>query len=410
MKKAFLILVSVLGLCAAFTESAPGLGFAIVDHDALATARGDAFTATADNPSAIYYNPAGISQLEGTQFRIGSYFVAPESTFTPLGSTRDYSNDWRITPVPNFYFTSNPNGGPISLGLAVNLPFGFSIEYPDNTPFRDLIIEGGITYLRFNPVLSVQVTKSLSIAAGPTINWSQADLKRGVFSVGDEFKFKGRGLAVGATFGILWQPWEQHSFGLTYRSPTKVHYHGTSYLRTNDMTVATPFGPFVVPGISLDENADASIQFPQSIAIGYSFRPTPSWNIEANVEWTDWDSLNDVILVQTTLPDTVLPFNYQSSFYYKIGATYYCPGGFNVSAGYLFAGNSVPNADYTPAVPDSNHHVFSAGIGQKWKNIEWNLAYQFTFGPDHRVINGTSADGTYEFMSNAISLSFGYRF
>src|SRR5213083_2807851 len=39
------------------------LGIRIADQDARATARGNAFTATADNPSAIYYNPAGITQL-----------------------------------------------------------------------------------------------------------------------------------------------------------------------------------------------------------------------------------------------------------------------------------------------------------------------------------------------------------
>ena len=44
-------------------------GFRLPDQDAFATARGEAFAATADNASAIYYNPAGISQLEGFNFR-----------------------------------------------------------------------------------------------------------------------------------------------------------------------------------------------------------------------------------------------------------------------------------------------------------------------------------------------------
>ena len=40
-------------------------GFRLPDQDAFATARGEAFVATADNPSAIYYNPAGITQIRG---------------------------------------------------------------------------------------------------------------------------------------------------------------------------------------------------------------------------------------------------------------------------------------------------------------------------------------------------------
>jgi long-chain fatty acid transport protein len=39
-----------------------GLGIALPDQDAFATARGNAFVATANDPAAVYYNPAGISQ------------------------------------------------------------------------------------------------------------------------------------------------------------------------------------------------------------------------------------------------------------------------------------------------------------------------------------------------------------
>ncbi len=397
------------GLILAPPENAFALGFAVADHDGFATSRGDAFTATADNPSAVYYNPAGITQLDGTNFRIGSYFVAPLSKFTPTGSTRNYENSDDFLSVPNFYATTQIQGGPVSLGLGINMPFGFQIEYPDETPFRDLIVKGGIIYVRVNPVIAVQLTKSLSVAAGPAFDYSESKLERGILTPGDFFKFKGSGMAVGATVGVLWQPYEQHSFGLTYRAPTHVDYGGNTHLRTNDMIVPTEFGPITVPGVSIHEEANGSIDFPQSIVVGYSFRPTPRWNFEVNVEWTDWDSLNTVTLSQPS-GNLHVPFNFSSSFYYQVGGTYYCPGGFNLSAGYFFAENSVPSKDFTPAVPDSDHHVFNVGVGQKYNDLEWNLAYQFTYGPERTVINGTSADGSYEFISHAFSVSIGYSF
>src|SRR3954453_8358091 len=40
-----------------------GLGFRIPNLDAESTAKGNAVIATADNPSALYYNPAGITQI-----------------------------------------------------------------------------------------------------------------------------------------------------------------------------------------------------------------------------------------------------------------------------------------------------------------------------------------------------------
>src|SRR5207302_10244043 len=55
------------------------LGIRIPDQNPEATARGDAFAATADNPSAIYYNPAGITQLDGTRALLGAYAITSEA-------------------------------------------------------------------------------------------------------------------------------------------------------------------------------------------------------------------------------------------------------------------------------------------------------------------------------------------
>ena len=73
-------------------------GFRLPDQDAFATARGEAFAATADNASAIYYNPAGISQLQGWNFRGGIYGIyLPLSYKSPTGGTFGHRADSRRT-------------------------------------------------------------------------------------------------------------------------------------------------------------------------------------------------------------------------------------------------------------------------------------------------------------------------
>lgn len=42
--------------------------------DAAAVGMGDAFVGEADRPSAIYYNPAGITQLDSIEFSAGLTF------------------------------------------------------------------------------------------------------------------------------------------------------------------------------------------------------------------------------------------------------------------------------------------------------------------------------------------------
>jgi long-chain fatty acid transport protein len=73
-------LVSIVAAALAFPVLSHGLGTRLASQDADAVARGEAFAATADNPSAVFYNPAGITQLDGVQVRMGTYAIALDVT------------------------------------------------------------------------------------------------------------------------------------------------------------------------------------------------------------------------------------------------------------------------------------------------------------------------------------------
>ena len=404
-------------IVACLPSAASALGIRIADQDSRATARGNAYTATADNPSAIYYNPAGISQLYapplslatgtgknavpveqdgegGLRLRMGVYAITLGSEVNLGGGTSSFDISHRWQAAASFYTTWKKENSPLTFGLGLYSPYGFGVWYAENSPFRQLAISGSVAYTSLNPVVSWQVTPTLSIAAGPTLNYAKVGLKRGIFAVGDAFEFEGTGWALGANAGILWKPHPMHSFGLMYRSETQVNFDGHA-------------NTFIPGFISNREPATANIVFPQNIVLGYSFRPTPKLNIEVNVDWTDWDRLNTVILNKGS-GNAALPFNWQSSFFYEFGATYKFDGGFSASAGYIYSENSVPNGSFNPIVPDSNRHIFSVGLGKQWKQWDIDLAYQYAHGPS-RTVTGLAA-GTYQFDSHAISISAGYRF
>src|ERR1043165_2358105 len=104
--KRFLVLSGLLALPA----GALALGIRLFDHDAFATARGDAFVATADNASAIYYNPAGITQLRGQNVRVTVYTVDVESRFEPSGGGSSLDSQNAFTPLPGIFYTWSPGG------------------------------------------------------------------------------------------------------------------------------------------------------------------------------------------------------------------------------------------------------------------------------------------------------------
>jgi len=386
---------------------ASGLGIAILNQDPTAYSRGNAFTATADNPSAIFYNPAGITQLPGGNVQFGLYGVTFDSNVKPVGGG-NFDTPNKLQSVPQFYATYVIPETRFSLGVGVYSPFGLGTEYPDNTPFRSLATYAKLIYITFNPVVAYKVTNTFSVAAGPTINYANADFRRGILVPGDEFRFGGDGYACGFALGAMWQPAQQHSFGLTYRSATKMDLYGNV-----DITSQTQF---LFP--SSRERATAHIDFPQQIIGGYSFRPTPQWNLEADVNWTDWSQDRNLTVREASGTNVLDMFGWHSEFTVSTGATYSFHNGLALSGGFFFCPGATPDANYTPSVPDTNLYCFTAGaeyhFNQHWRA---SLAYGFAYGQNHTVVNsaptspaGQTADGKYRFNGSGVSLAVGYSF
>lgn len=381
-----------------------GLGILLIDQDAQATARGNAFTATADNPSAIYYNPAGILQLAAPQFRGGIYGLTYQTSYqSPFGIKADSRRAYEASP--NLYYAAPLKGTPLAFGIGLYAPFGLSMKWPETTGFRSVAMDGSVQYLTLQPVIAWQVHRTLALGIGPTLNYARTDLKQGLspFVANDFFRFKGDDFAAGFSVGLRWQPVEKHAFGVTYRSATTVDYSG----HTDTVSFAS--------GLALRQDAKAEFEFPQRVTFGWSYRPAPLWNFEVNADWTDWSSFSSVPIRQAvTVP--AIQLNWHSSWYFAGGVTRKFGDGWHGSAGYIYSLNSTPDANYTPLVPDTNRHVFSIGLGRETAKWTWDVAYQLTRGTSRTVSGsavtaaGQSADGTYDWWSHALSLSLGRKF
>jgi long-chain fatty acid transport protein len=381
-----------------------GLGFRIPNQDAEATARGNAFVATADNPSAIYYNPAGIASQQGYQLQAGLHALSVNADYTsPSGGTSE--TKFGIAPVPQLYASMPLSRTPLTFGLGLYVPYGLGIEWPEDSGFRTLAIEGQLTYATLNPVVAWRVCEGLALAAGPTFNYADLEIRRGLVAPGDEFRFAGDDFAVGFTAGILWQPHPKWSFGASYRSETTMDFDGDIRIRS------------LVPQIpSGSASATAEMPFAQVAVAGVSFRPTPRWNFEVNIDWTDWDSMNTLML-QSAMGDLPFPLNWESSFLYEFGASHYFDSGWYLAAGYFFSENSTSELDFTPLLPDTDLHVGSLGFGYRGERWRFGLSGQLITGPARTVqdsrsasLVGESADGEYQWLNWAVNASAGYHF
>jgi len=397
-------------------------GFRLASQDAFATARGEAFVATADNPSAIYYNPAGITQLEGNNLRGGIYGIYLDPSYSPPNSGNTYHSSDNLAAAPQFFYTYTPTNFPLSFGLGVYAPYGGSMNWPQDTGFRTVAIDGSLTYVTINPVVAVKVLPSLSIGGGVMVNYANLDTELGLrtsyLPPNINFcRFTGDGWSVGYNLGLRWQPIKQVSIGATFRSSAAVTLTGQS-----------DFEQFSahIPSTSLP--AHMGLTFPLTVVFGISYRPTPKWNLEFDADYTDWSSFGATTIYQQGkfLPgesqNTPVTFDWQASWMYEFGVTRYFDKGWHASAGFVFDENSVPNAYYTPLAADLDRYFFSVGAGHKGKRFDFDVAYQLGYGPAHTVTGSTPstplgqspvqhpADGTYNFISHAVLVTVGLHF
>ncbi len=419
-----LLAVSISGISA---SNALANGFGLPDQDAFATARGEAFVATADNASAIYYNPAGIAQLTNSNFRGGVYGIYLEPSYRPPGTAPNaghtyYSSD-NFAAIPQFFYTYKCKDAPFSFGLGVYAPYGGKTGWPQDTGFRSIATGGSLKYLTINPVIALKVLPSLSVGGGVMINYAKIQMAQGLRASATPFtnffNFNGDGWSVGYNVGILWQPYEKISFGATFRSSAIMKFQGNTDFELQPHPYPTP----------QHRDAEADFNFPLTTVFGASYRPTPKWNLEVDANYTDWSSFGSTTIKQQ--PPTVgNPFSqnipvhldWQASWMYEFGVTRYFDNGWHVSGGYVFNENSVPDKFYTPLAADMDRDFFSLGAGYTGKTFDFDLAYQFGYGPTHTVtgssasinaINGSTggtADGKYGFTSSALILTVGMHF
>lgn len=398
-------------------------GFRLVSQDAFAAARGEAFVATADNPSAIHYNPAGLTQLEGQQLQMGAYALHFDPTFIPPGDSTNAGTTYHIENqdafAPQLYYSHYLPDYRITLGMGVYAPHGASVTWPQDTGFRAVALMGDLTYVRANPVMACEILPGLSLAAGVMIDYAEIALEQGLrrseLPLKNTFRFEGDDMSLGYNLGLLWRINDKFTLGGTFRSAVTMGFEGQTSIEQQPV-----IRPTNVP-------ADAEYDFPYTAVLGLSYRPTTKWNIEMDADYSNWSSIDTVMIRQHEEPPSPVKQNipatleFKDSWILKLGATRYFDDGWYASAGYLFNENSVPDGYYTPVAADLDRHFLTLGIGRKWSKYSVDLAYQFGYGPNRTVNDsvpsstpgrfvGQNADGTYDFISHGVLVSVGMKF
>ncbi len=395
--------VTLAALISLASVNVQAVGFRLPNQDPEGIARGNANVASVDNPSAIYYNPAGITKVEeGNRLRVGAYLISANVDYSDGNQTGE--TDETLQPVPQVYYVKNDQSSRFSYGLGIYAPYGLGIEWQMN-PFPTLAKEGELKYVTVNPVIGYQLSDAVSVALGLTYNYSDVDLTQAIGILpGDEFNIRGSGNDFGFNLGLQWSINPNWDFGLAYRSENEIDYDGES--RATSSPVFQDYLP-----------TTASLVFPQYLDMGVAYTPNEDWSLEVNVDWTDWDSVDQSVFEGTALGDLTLPLHYESSLMYEFGATRILSEKYELSFGYIFSENSAPDATFTPFNSDADLQLVSVGLTSKGERFDWMLGYHFAYNGGRNVsgnqqlsLIGESADGEYKIFNQAINLAIEFKF
>ena len=212
----------------ATTAASWALGFRNPDQNAVATGQGEAFVAQADDASAIYYNPAGLTQLQGTEISAGGYLWLPEYDFKGAAGK---DNMTLTSAQPHLYAATDFGLKKWRFGLGANIPFGNVSEWGKTGPFVNITTKSSLAVLGASATVAYQINEHLSLGAGLNFYLGNTQLENlSLAPGGGNFRFKGHGEAFGATAGVLWKINEHHSLGAVYRSPFTITFSDSAVL------------------------------------------------------------------------------------------------------------------------------------------------------------------------------------
>ncbi|MGE5172563.1 MAG: OmpP1/FadL family transporter, partial [Betaproteobacteria bacterium] len=161
-----------------FSSTSFAAGFSLPDQDAAAMGMANAFTGQADNPAAVWYNPAGITQLDGTQVSGGIIGIYPVFTHENNDGTTDVAK--RDIALPFVLFGTNKVNDRLSLGLGITSPFGLSARWSDASKTRYVATYSNLETVNVNPNIAYRVNDDLSLALGIDYVHARATLEKTV--------------------------------------------------------------------------------------------------------------------------------------------------------------------------------------------------------------------------------------
>ena len=425
--------LSVLLVLVLTASTSFAAGFRLPEAGVKAMGMGFAFTGQADDPSAIYFNPAGLTQLKGQNVMLGVTYVRENGgEYTGTTPVDDYTTGFTTVKsetqkslnffIPNAYYTRTTNDGWLAYGVGIFTPFGLGQEYNDkhSSIFRNQITKIDLQTIVVNPTIAFKINEVLSVGVGIDWMYGKATLEKTAWNPallaaqnGNAFdlELKGDGDAWGYNFGVLLKATENLKIGANYRSPF------TLKIKEGDVNISNVSPGAPVYGTANGTKGDATIALPATFTFGVSYT-MGKLTVNGDADWTFWHSYSSlpISFESPVLPDSNAPKKWKDVCALRFGAEYRVTDPLSLRAGFVYDPTPVPAETMGPELPDANRLNYMLGVGYKVGPWTIDVAGMYIDKFDRTVNNQqglpamTGFNGTWTGNAWLAGLDVGYKF
>ncbi|HSH86407.1 MAG TPA: outer membrane protein transport protein [Methylophilus sp.] len=347
--------------------------------------------AVAEDASTIYFNPAGMTYIQGRQLVGALHTIRTTGDFDnqgsiagggrPLGGEGGDFGGWAF--LPNLYYKQDLTEQ-LKFGIGVGTPFGLKTEYDRNWLGRFQAVKSELKTVNINPSLAWKVNDQWSLGLGFSAMWAEAELTSAVnLGAGESFvRNKGKDWGFGYNLGAIYQVTPDTRLGLAYRSKVEQHLKGD---------VRSPLAAFNGnPAATLNTDISADITLPETLSFSAFSRLDERWDLLTDITWTRWSQFKELKIQRENGSGTIVGSpvieHWNNVLRYSVGLNYRYTDTLKLRTGLAYDDEAIDNEHRTARIPGNDRIWLSLGASWQYSpETKLDVGYTHLFIRDARI-------------------------
>lgn len=420
----FFTAILITGMIFGLTTGLFGNGLNLNGIGSKASAMGTCFIGLADDFSAVYFNPAGLTQMKESSLTAFLTDIIPDGTykFELLGMTMADTRTEHNNYISGALAYIKPLSEKLVVGIAGYVPSGVGAKWPGDelamlSGGSEFIWDSTLFMITVSPVAALKINEKFSIGASLNIDYVRLTMNRpgGDGSMVPFFQYSETfgGYGLGATIGLMYKPMDMLSIGLTWKTPVKASIGGSAEAGVSIYS----------SGLTPGSDGERSATWPMWLGAGIAFKPMDNLTIVADVTFNNWKKMqtipvtfDDPVWVMVGMEEaSELVLNWENTWDFKVGVEYRLSNTLALRAGYYTDKSPSPVDTLNILLPSIDYKAVTFGLGYTRGKIKVDLALEYLSGDDRFVdpmnyLVGTGMPGTHGMKILVPNITVTYNF